>query len=46
MGNSGNASLIPLLEEMAGDQDPVVAEHAEWARKRLEKKRLASPANV
>ncbi len=35
MGNSGNQKFIPDLESMARDSDPVVAEHAEWARKKI-----------
>ena len=31
LGNSGVTSLRPLLEELAGDEDTVVAEHARWA---------------
>ena len=46
MGNSGDVSLSPLLEEMTRDEDGVVAEHAEWARKRLEQKALSGPITV
>ena len=35
MGNSGESRFIPLLEEMSGDESPVVAEHARWALERL-----------
>jgi epoxyqueuosine reductase len=31
MGNSGNRSFIPVLEKLAADDDPVVAESAKWA---------------
>ena len=34
-GNSGLAELAPLLERLAGDEDPVVAEAAEWGLSRL-----------
>jgi epoxyqueuosine reductase len=37
MGNSGDPSFLPQLEELAQDADPVVAEHARWARQRLER---------
>ncbi|HWH22298.1 MAG TPA: tRNA epoxyqueuosine(34) reductase QueG [Allosphingosinicella sp.] len=30
-GNSGSASLLPILEKLVGDDDPVVAEAAQWA---------------
>jgi epoxyqueuosine reductase len=34
-GNSGRAELVPVLERLAGDEDPVVAEAAAWALARL-----------
>jgi epoxyqueuosine reductase len=34
-GNSGDASLIPALEPLANDDDPVVADAARWALGRL-----------
>ncbi|MFM7348795.1 MAG: tRNA epoxyqueuosine(34) reductase QueG [Erythrobacter sp.] len=34
-GNSGNAGLIPQVEGLTQDPDPVVAEAAEWALGRL-----------
>jgi epoxyqueuosine reductase len=35
MGNSGDGRFQPLLERLKSDEDPVVAESAEWAAKRL-----------
>jgi epoxyqueuosine reductase len=35
MGNSGKPEFIPLLEKMCEEADPVLAEHAQWALKRL-----------
>ena len=35
MGNSGNREFKLSLEKMAGDTDPVVAEHARWALNHL-----------
>ena len=35
MGNSGDERFGPLLERLQTDEDPVVAESAEWAAKRL-----------
>ena len=35
MGNSGDQRFAPLLEKLKADEDPVVAESAEWAAKRL-----------
>jgi epoxyqueuosine reductase len=35
MGNSGDERFGPLLERLKADEDPVIAESAEWAAKRL-----------
>jgi epoxyqueuosine reductase len=35
MGNSGNRQFLPTLERLREDDDPVVAESAEWASGRL-----------
>jgi epoxyqueuosine reductase len=35
MGNSGDRTFLPLLEKLSADEDPVVAEHAQWARQQL-----------
>jgi epoxyqueuosine reductase len=35
MGNSGDGRFGPLLEELKTDEDPVVAESAQWAARRL-----------
>ena len=34
-GNSGRAELVPVLQRLVGDEDPVVAEAATWALSRL-----------
>ena len=34
-GNSGSAQLVPVLERLVGDADPVVAEAAGWGLERL-----------
>jgi epoxyqueuosine reductase len=34
-GNSGSAELVPVLERLTEDEDPVVAEAAGWALGRL-----------
>jgi epoxyqueuosine reductase len=36
LGNSGNRGHRPILERLTRDEDPVVREHAEWARRRLD----------
>jgi epoxyqueuosine reductase len=43
MGNSGNKAFLADLENMAAGPDAVVAEHAEWAIKKLNKS--SSPVN-
>ena len=35
MGNSGNREFLPLLDQLAADEDESVAESAHWARTRL-----------
>jgi epoxyqueuosine reductase len=35
MGNSGNQEFAADLEKLAADPDPVVAEHAAWALRKL-----------
>jgi epoxyqueuosine reductase len=35
MGNSGNKEFLPLLDQLAGDEDPSIRESANWARTRL-----------
>ncbi|HEX7857461.1 MAG TPA: tRNA epoxyqueuosine(34) reductase QueG [Sphingobium sp.] len=34
-GNSGDRSLVPVLEALRGDDDPVVVDAAEWALEQL-----------
>jgi epoxyqueuosine reductase len=34
-GNSGSARLVPALQRLVDDEDPVVAEAAQWALDRL-----------
>jgi epoxyqueuosine reductase len=35
MGNSGERRFLPALEKLASDEDPVVAEHARWAIRKI-----------
>ncbi len=37
MGNSGDKQFVPALQTMAADADPIVAEHAQWALKKLQR---------
>jgi epoxyqueuosine reductase len=43
IGNAGGAGDRPALERLAGDEDPVVREHAAWGLRRLDE-RLSSGA--
>jgi epoxyqueuosine reductase len=38
MGNSGNRVFLPVLDELANDDDEVVSESARWAKNRLSSK--------
>jgi len=35
MGNSGDRSFEPILQQLRADEDPVITESAEWALKKL-----------
>ena len=35
IGNSGDQSFLPTLENLANDEDPIVREHALWAKQKL-----------
>jgi epoxyqueuosine reductase len=37
MGNSGNKEFLPLLDQLAADEDQTVGESAQWAKARLMK---------
>ena len=39
LGNTGSAEHAPLLERVAGGDDPMLAEHARWALARLDERR-------
>ena len=39
MGNSRERSFLPLLEEMASGPDAIVAEHAQWAARKVTSKK-------
>ena len=36
IGNSGDRKFLPVLEKIAKDEDPVLAETAQWARAKLQ----------
>jgi epoxyqueuosine reductase len=35
MGNSGNGTFVPILDQLTRDDDPIVAEQAHWAAENL-----------
>jgi epoxyqueuosine reductase len=37
MGNSGDPRFLPVLEVLEKDRDEVIAEHARWSRRKLER---------
>jgi epoxyqueuosine reductase len=39
LGNLGNESALPALEKAAGDHEPLVAEHANWAMEEISGRR-------
>jgi epoxyqueuosine reductase len=43
-GNSGCAELVPVLERLVADEDPVVVEAAQWALGKLRKPNALLPA--
>jgi epoxyqueuosine reductase len=45
MGNSGNRGFIPALQHLAEGPDEVIAEHATWALRRLDKRKKPSRPN-
>lgn len=38
LGNTGTAEDLPALEKAAADEDPLIAEHAQWAVDRIRKR--------
>ena len=38
LGNVGDAAAIPALERACGDPEPLIAEHAEWALGRVQRR--------
>jgi epoxyqueuosine reductase len=46
MGNSGNPAFIPLLEELARDDEALIREHAAWALAQLRQGPAAEPPSV
>lgn len=41
LGNVGDESVLPVLQQACGDSEPLIAEHARWAVKQVEARRLA-----
>jgi epoxyqueuosine reductase QueG len=46
MGNSGNTAFIPLLEELAHDDEVLIREHAAWALTQLRQIPASEPPSV
>src|SRR6266704_688172 len=42
LGNAGDVSDIPALERAAADEEPLIAEHAEWASYQIRSRRATS----
>ena len=38
LGNIGDVSTLPALSQAAKDSEPLIAEHARWALKRIQNK--------
>lgn len=38
LGNVGDASALPALRRAAADPEPLIAEHAQWAVRQIEKR--------
>jgi epoxyqueuosine reductase len=36
-GNTGNKNDIPILEQAVKDVEPLISEHAKWAKEKLER---------
>ncbi|HYT59065.1 MAG TPA: tRNA epoxyqueuosine(34) reductase QueG [Haliangiales bacterium] len=41
LGNVGDAAALPALERAAGDPEPLIAEHAEWAGNQIRQRQAA-----
>lgn len=42
LGNVGGATALPVLDRLSADPDPLIAEHARWAREQVAKRCGAS----
>jgi epoxyqueuosine reductase len=38
LGNTGDSSALPALEKAAQDPEPLIAEHARWAREQIDRR--------
>jgi epoxyqueuosine reductase len=45
LGNTGTAEDLPALRRCAGDADPLIAEHAAWAIRRMAARGVGSDAD-
>ena len=46
LGNTGTRDDLPALRRAAADSDPLVAEHAAWAARRIEEREGLSPLKI
>jgi epoxyqueuosine reductase len=46
MGNSGDRKFLPVLKKLTTDEDPVIAEAAQWGCTRLQSRRATIPSTV
>lgn len=40
LGNVGDASALPALQNAATDREPLIAEHAQWAMEQIQARQL------
>ena len=43
LGNIGDASALPALQKLSTDPDPLIAEHAQWATREIERRITSGP---
>ena len=46
LGNIGDRTCLPALEKAAADPEPLIAEHAQWARERIFERLAPAPSSL
>jgi epoxyqueuosine reductase len=46
LGNVGDATALPALEKATSDSEPLIAEHAHWAREQIQRSLATQPTTV